>query len=283
MKNNKAVIAALAVGILIGSLFFQNCAGNYNPGNYTSDNSSVNPPVTPAAQDCSVAANTSWTDSTGKISCSISKATTITNGQSKTISADSTNTGSIGYLCSNGVATIVTASNTCAVPFIAAPVITTQPVATLTVGVGAPINLSVVATGSGLTYMWSKTVNGVKTDIANTNTPNFTIASAALTDSGSYTVSIINGGGSVVSTAAVVTVSGPKWVFVANSPTGAPQGAPTTYDPTCSLGYIYAGASSSLIGTNCTVKGTYCYDQLNTFTDVMFGAVTYTWDLLNCQ
>ena len=88
---------------------------------------------------------------------------------------------------------------------VGAPTITTQP-ASRTVAVGQPATFSVVATGSGaLTYQWSK--NGAA--ISGANAASYTTPPAAAADNGAQlTVTVSNAGGSVVSSAATLTVTG---------------------------------------------------------------------------
>ena len=82
------------------------------------------------------------------------------------------------------------------------PVITTQP-ASVTASYGSAVSFSVVATGSSLTYQWSKdnaTLTG-KTD-ATLSIPDFQSANL-----GSYTVTITGAHGTAISSAATLTVS----------------------------------------------------------------------------
>jgi MYXO-CTERM domain-containing protein len=84
----------------------------------------------------------------------------------------------------------------------AAPAISTQP-ASQNVLVGAAVTLSVTATGTGtLTYQWQK--DGFNVDGATSAT--YSIASAAVSHSGSYTVIVTNADGSTTSSAAILTV-----------------------------------------------------------------------------
>lgn len=84
----------------------------------------------------------------------------------------------------------------------AAPTITTQPLSQ-TAKAGSSVTLTVVASGSGLTYQWN--FNGLP--ISGATSASFTIASATVANAGSYTVSVSNGsGGSVASTGAVLAV-----------------------------------------------------------------------------
>ncbi len=105
-------------------------------------------------------------------------------------------TNSQGSATSNAVTLTVTGGVT-------APTITTQPSASA-VSVGSAASFTVVASGSSpLTYDWKK--DG--TSISGATNATYTIASAATSDAGSYTVVVSNSAGSVTSTAASLTVT----------------------------------------------------------------------------
>lgn len=82
-----------------------------------------------------------------------------------------------------------------------APAITTQPQSTA-VRRGNSLQLSVVATGNALHYQWKKDGANVGTDSAT-----FSVAAAADTDAGAYTVVVSNALASVTSNTATVTVT----------------------------------------------------------------------------
>ena len=83
------------------------------------------------------------------------------------------------------------------------PSITTQP-ASQSVTAGQSVSFTVAATGSGtLTYQWAK--NGAS--ISGANSPTYTIASAATSDMGNYTVVVTNSVTSVTSSPATLIVS----------------------------------------------------------------------------
>ncbi len=88
---------------------------------------------------------------------------------------------------------------------VAAPTITTQPVSQ-TVAVGQTASFNVVATGPGtLTYQWSK--NGAA--IAGGTAASYTTPAATDGDSGAqFTIAVTNAGGTVISSAATLTVTG---------------------------------------------------------------------------
>ncbi len=80
--------------------------------------------------------------------------------------------------------------------------ITAQP-ADQSVAIGSPFSLTVAATGTGaLSYQWY--LNGAA--IAGAVNSTYTVLSASTADSGSYTVKVTSGSGSVTSAAATVTV-----------------------------------------------------------------------------
>ena len=84
-----------------------------------------------------------------------------------------------------------------------APAITTQPVTPISVCENTAVNLSVVATGTALTYQWKKDT----VDIPSATSATYSIPSALVADSGSYTVLVTGGCGSVLSSASTVTVT----------------------------------------------------------------------------
>ena len=84
-----------------------------------------------------------------------------------------------------------------------APVITTQPASQIII-TGYAVTFSVIATGTPtLTYQWYK--NAVL--ISGAVNSSYAIAAVASTDAGNFTVRVTNGGGTVTSTAAVLTVA----------------------------------------------------------------------------
>lgn len=89
------------------------------------------------------------------------------------------------------------------VPPVPAPVITTQPQSVM-VNDGKMVTLSVVATGSDLTYSWRKDASPIP-DLSSAATYAFTATSAD--DGARYSVEVSNAGGRVVSQEAVLTVS----------------------------------------------------------------------------
>ncbi len=108
--------------------------------------------------------------------------------------------------------------------------ITLQPVGH-TVNPGASVVLSVAATGSTLSYQWKK--GGV--DIAGATGATYTIAAAAETDEGSYSVVVGNSLGSVTSSVALLSVNDPVVI------TGQPVGGRIVTGNTLSLSVVAQG------------------------------------------
>jgi len=119
-------------------------------------------------------------------------------------SAALSNAGSYTVTVSNGAGSITSNAATLTVNAAAtAPSITTQPVSQ-SVSVGASVDLSVSATGTApLAYQWKK--DGAS--LYGATASSYAIAAAALTDTGSYTVTVSNSAGSVTSSAATLTVT----------------------------------------------------------------------------
>ena len=105
------------------------------------------------------------------------------------------------YTCtvSNPVGSV--ASNTALLSVIDLPAILVPPSAQ-EISVGGTAAFSVTAGGSSLVYQWSK--NG--TLIAGGTSASFTIPNAQVLDSGTYTVTVSNGGGSATSSGALLTI-----------------------------------------------------------------------------
>ncbi len=282
-------ILAIATVAATSLILFQNCAGGYNPSTYSDQSStSVGPSPTssPVAINCTVVATTGWIDSTSKIGCAISTATTIADGATATLNSNNGNTGTVQYLCVGGVATQVANSSNCSspaptpTPTATQPIIQTQPVS-VTKNSGDSFSLSVVATGSNISYAWQK--NGVPIVAATAAT--YTVASATTNDSGVYSVVVTST--AAASTAAVTSASATviinlvhRWLFVGAN-TALPVGY--TLDSTCERIVPRAGtyipqhfgySLGYLTGTICTVVGASCED---------FTSSTLSWNLLKCQ
>lgn len=127
----------------------------------------------------------------------------ITGATSASYSISGTTTADAGNYdvvvsgnCGND--TSVTVSLTVNIP----TTITTQPVGQ-TVCAGSPVNLSVAASGTSLTYQWRK--NNV--NIAGATAATYSIASPVTADGGSYDVVVTGSCGTQTSTAVTVTVN----------------------------------------------------------------------------
>lgn len=88
----------------------------------------------------------------------------------------------------------------------AAPVVTTPP-QPVTVEAGQPATLSVVATGTSLTYRWIKDGVELPLTIPGATNATLTFNPAKTTDSGSYQVRVSNAGGNVIPPAVKLTVN----------------------------------------------------------------------------
>jgi len=121
-------------------------------------------------------------------------------------SAALTDAGSYSVTVSNSAGSITSNPATLTVNALpTAPSISSQPVS-LTVNAGAAASFSVTATGTApLSYQWKK--DGVL--IAGATASSYSIAAAATTDAGSYTVMVSNAQGSALSTPATLTVTVP--------------------------------------------------------------------------
>ena len=132
------------------------------------------------------------------------RGTTSLTGQTATSLAltnvQTTDAGSYTVVATNSVGAATSSAATLAVQ--TAPSITTQPTS-VNVGTGASTNFSVVATGTApLSYQWLK--GGV--NIAGATSSTYSISSAQASDVGSYTVAVTNPAGSLVSSAATLTI-----------------------------------------------------------------------------
>lgn len=115
-------------------------------------------------------------------------------------SVQSSQAGSYGVTVSNAGGAVSSAAAVLTV--LTPPVLTSQP-QSATVVVGSPVTFAVTATGSGtLSYQWS--FNGQA--LTGATASSFTIASAQVASAGSYSVAVRGSGGSVSSSAAVLSV-----------------------------------------------------------------------------
>lgn len=132
-----------------------------------------------------------------------------------------------------------------------APTITTQPVSeSVAEGYGVRFSVSVVG-AAPLSYQWARNGEPIDDAIASS----FSIATAALSDTGSYTVTVTNNNGFAVSTAAVLVVLPPGAdLYVA--PTGVAGASGTISEPTTLVDAISRITSG---GTIWMRGGTYAF------------------------
>ena len=123
----------------------------------------------------------------------------------------------------------------------ATPVISTQPVATQNLVIGATANFSVAATGPSLTYQWRR--NGA--DISGATAATYAITPVAFADAGLYDVVIANGAGSVASAGAVLTV--PSTVALVDQPVSRRVAAGATL-------HLAVSATSTVSGATLTYQ-----------------------------
>ena len=125
---------------------------------------------------------------------------------------------------------------------IEAPTISQNP-SSLTVVEGGAVTLSVTANGAApLTYQWARDGK----DIAGAVGASLNLPKTLLADAGTYTVRVTNAGGSVVSTAAVLTVTPAPVATPASIQVVSANGALTLSWPT---GYTLQ-ATTTLLGAN---------------------------------
>jgi len=129
-------------------------------------------------------------------------------------SAQAADSGRYRLRLINGLATVFSDWATLTVQAaVAKPVITTQPVGRA-LHAGEGFSLGVSATGSDLTYVWTR--DGVAVESAGPPGPTLVVTNVTATAAGEYRVRITNPGGFVDSDGATVSVAGP---VVWDSPT----------------------------------------------------------------
>jgi len=129
-------------------------------------------------------------------------------------SAQAADSGRYRLRLINGLATVFSDWATLTVQAaVAKPVITTQPVGRA-LHAGEGFSLGVSATGSDLTYVWTR--DGVAVESAGPPGPTLVVTNVTATAAGEYRVRITNPGGFVDSDGATVSVAGP---VVLDSPT----------------------------------------------------------------
>lgn len=152
-------------------------------------------------------------------------------------------------------------SNTASTPTtpiatVTSPVITKQP-ASLSVAAGTAATLSVVATGTSLTYQWYK----AGAAILGATAESFTVTAANVSDAASYYVVVTNTGGTVTSSTVIVTVS----VATIGAKDGAVVDAANAFLATLSDTQITAATSNS---STTTVSFPYTLANAETWTNL---------------
>jgi hypothetical protein len=132
------------------------------------------------------------------------------------------------------------------------PVITTQPTS-LTVTAGSPATFSVTATGDSLAYQWYKNT----AVIAGATSTTYTIASAAVSDAGTYQVVVSGRSAAVASDTVALTVVVPPVIVAYKLTSGIASSTNETFTsatPDESAVLVTTGADLTLI--NATVSKT---------------------------
>ncbi len=163
--------------------------------------------------------------------------TTVAGSPGVSDSADGI--GSQGHLNNPGDIAIDTSGNLFVADFynntvrkivptlLTAPLITSQPTS-LTAYSGTPTVFNVSASGSSLTYQWS--FNGIA--ISGATASAYTIPSTTAANAGSYSVSVSNSAGTILSNTATLTVissTGAPSIVTQPSSTSVTQGSPVTF------------------------------------------------------
>jgi len=155
------------------------------------------------------------------------------------------------------------------------PVITQQPQPTVAPA-GYPATLTVVATGTGLTYEWRK--GGAQLfdgpNISGASTPTLTILSLGPADEGIYSVTVKNLAGTTVSKNAVVSISNYNisdslvnyWKFDETSGTNAANSAAGGLPITFSGSFLTSPWGSGLVGNAFTFNGSDNYGFVSNYT-----------------
>jgi pectate lyase/pectin methylesterase-like acyl-CoA thioesterase len=155
-------------------------------------------------------------------------------------------TGAYTVVVTNSAGSVTSAAASLTVtsgPVDPAPVINTHP-ASQAANNGTNVAFTVAVTGNNLAYQWKK--NGV--DIAGATGGTLNLSSVQASDAGSYTVAVSNGGGSVTSNAATLTVLSPTLTFSSFTPATSAAGL----FPDTSLAITFGSAPT--IGTTGTLR-----------------------------
>ncbi|MFM8179296.1 MAG: immunoglobulin domain-containing protein, partial [Candidatus Kapaibacterium sp.] len=158
--------------------------------------------------------------------------TDITGATSSTYTVNASSAadaGSYTVTVRNGCGSLT--SETVTVTISTKPVITTQPSATVSVGLNGTITLTVSATGSGtLTYQWKLNGNA----IAGATNATYTKTGASKNDEGTYVCEVTNACGTVTTNTSAVSVSttdvtdADVYGYVLGTPEPNPMGEVTT-------------------------------------------------------
>ncbi len=97
--------------------------------------------------------------------------------------------GSYSLVATNSLGSTVTSA--VVTLFVADPVISNQPPATVEVAQGSNATISIVAAGSGVTYQWYNSGGPLSGDFSGATTPNLTLTGAQPSDAGTYYVQVI--------------------------------------------------------------------------------------------
>ncbi len=169
------------------------------------------------------------------------------------------------------------------------PVISTQPTSK-TICAGTTLNLSIVATGSALTYQWKK--GGVAlTDggtVSGATTANLSITSVNSSDAGTYTCVVSSCGNNITSSSAIVTINQPPSITTQPVSSSICTGNNATFSVTATgtlLTYqwkldgvnisnnaVYGGANAAtlnLVAPTTAHQGTYTVDITGTCSPVV--------------
>jgi len=210
----------------------------------------------PASQSAAVGASVSFTvvaSGTAPLAYQWAKDGATIVGQTSTTltlnNVQATDTASYTVSVSNTAGSVTSAAATLTVS--TAPVIVTPPVSQSVV-IGADVTFTVVASGSGNSYQWQKDGSA----IAGATSASLSQTNVQLAAAGSYTVTVSNTFGSVLSSAATLTVSalGAGDLYVA--PDGLAANPGTLASPTT------LGAAITLVPPGSTIwvrGGTYLY------------------------
>ncbi len=169
--------------------------------------------------------------------------TAITGATAATFAVTNITASSVGaysVVVTNSQASVTSSAAGLTLSTTAAPAITTQPAAQIA-SVGGTVTFTAAASGTGLSYQWSK--NGVA--IAGATSATFSLTNVQGSDSGTYSVTVTNAGGSATSTAATLTVPAARLANVSVR-SGAGTG-----DQTLIVGLAVGGTGSK----NVLVRG----------------------------